>query len=484
MRAVHVWLLLLAFRLLGVVLVQSWFVPDEVYQSTEVAHRAVFGTGHLSWEWKYGLRSPLHPAVFAVIFKALKRLGLDSHAAIVNAPRIFHAVLFSLGDVAFRRLATKLLLTKDAAFYSTITYLSSWFVFYCAPRTLSNSLETALTLIALLWYPFERKHLNDLVWPYISIGVLTIVIRPTAALLWIVFGLYHLWRHPKPVRLVFLTVLPAAVPVLLLSVVVDSLCYARPTSSLWNFLSFNVLQGGSAHFGVHPWYWYFSEGLTSVLTLQLVPIVFGLFCSFRPTLLPFVAASFYVIFHSFLPHKEQRFLLPVIPLLCLYAGPFFSRIRFRRVMVLTMVLVNTAIALYCGLRHQVGPYNAADSVLSMARKESNASLLALMPCYSIPGHSYFHYEVRSIRMLDCSPSVSPGEGSDEADMFHEDPEMWIDRHWDEIRSYTHILMYEKMYIQLVMTMTRLHYSFCDRVFHADFLVSDRQDHHIVVLCKG
>ncbi|VDL73522.1 unnamed protein product [Nippostrongylus brasiliensis] len=267
---------------------KSWFVPDEVYQSSEVAHRAVFGTGHLSWEWKYGLRSPLHPALIAFIYKLLQKFGLDSHALVANAPRVFHAVLFSLG------------------------------------------------------------------------------------------------------------------------------------------------------------------------------------------------------FHSFLPHKEQRFLLPIIPLLCFYAGPFFTvrRAGFRRLWLGIMLLLNVTLVVYCGLRHQVGPYNAADAVLAKASNQSNVSVAALMPCYSIPGHSYFHNGVNSIRMLDCSPSIGVGEESDEADKFHEDPEMWIDKNYNEIRSFSYILLYEKMYIDHVYAFTRLRFSFCDRVFHADFLTSDRQDHYIKYSCNG
>ena len=30
-------------RLISVVVVQTWFVPDEFYQATEIAHRWVFG---------------------------------------------------------------------------------------------------------------------------------------------------------------------------------------------------------------------------------------------------------------------------------------------------------------------------------------------------------------------------------------------------------------------------------------------------------
>lgn len=40
-----------------------------------------------------------------------------------------------------------------------IFYLSNWFILYCSTRTLSNTIETALTLITLKWY--TNIELND-----------------------------------------------------------------------------------------------------------------------------------------------------------------------------------------------------------------------------------------------------------------------------------------------------------------------------------
>lgn len=39
---------------------------------------ACFGSyGHLTWEWKKGVRSYLHPMVFALLYKVLALFGLD-----------------------------------------------------------------------------------------------------------------------------------------------------------------------------------------------------------------------------------------------------------------------------------------------------------------------------------------------------------------------------------------------------------------------
>ncbi|KAF3961618.1 hypothetical protein CMV_013780 [Castanea mollissima] len=74
----RVFALCLAFRVVNALLVQTYFNPDEHWQALEVAHRIAFGYGHLTWEWKKGIRSYLHPVLFAVLYKVLSLLGLDT----------------------------------------------------------------------------------------------------------------------------------------------------------------------------------------------------------------------------------------------------------------------------------------------------------------------------------------------------------------------------------------------------------------------
>lgn len=43
MRLIYVFLLILAVRLASVFVVQTYYVPDEYWQSLEVAHKLTFG---------------------------------------------------------------------------------------------------------------------------------------------------------------------------------------------------------------------------------------------------------------------------------------------------------------------------------------------------------------------------------------------------------------------------------------------------------
>jgi phosphatidylinositol glycan class B len=77
-------LLLFLLRCLNALLLRSYFDPDEYWQSLEVAHLQIFGYGHLTWEWHQGIRSYVHPLLFAGGYSLLKTLGLDHGSLLVS----------------------------------------------------------------------------------------------------------------------------------------------------------------------------------------------------------------------------------------------------------------------------------------------------------------------------------------------------------------------------------------------------------------
>lgn len=76
-----------AVRILQAVATQTFFQPDEYFQSLEVAHRAVFGYGHLTWEWSVAkpIRSILFPSLWIPVYWFLKFTGLHATPALVRS---------------------------------------------------------------------------------------------------------------------------------------------------------------------------------------------------------------------------------------------------------------------------------------------------------------------------------------------------------------------------------------------------------------
>ncbi|KOO30232.1 gpi mannosyltransferase 3-like protein, partial [Chrysochromulina tobinii] len=92
--------ILLLFRVLNAMLVQTQHDPDENWQAGEVAHQLVFGYGILTWEWIYAVRSYMHVLPFAALFRMLKAVGLDTPDVIAHTPRLFQAAVLAGSDIA------------------------------------------------------------------------------------------------------------------------------------------------------------------------------------------------------------------------------------------------------------------------------------------------------------------------------------------------------------------------------------------------
>ena len=89
-----VWIIV-SIRLFACFSTQTSFVPDEFFQSAEVAHHVVFQQGTLTWEWtvEKPVRSVVHMLLFAGPLKILQMIG-----KVMPSP---HILLFCLFIVFF-----------------------------------------------------------------------------------------------------------------------------------------------------------------------------------------------------------------------------------------------------------------------------------------------------------------------------------------------------------------------------------------------
>src|SRR5262245_63430901 len=77
----------------------SVFWPDEIHQSVEQAHRAVFGYGLVSWEFRDGARSWLFPGAIAALWELADMLGIRSSITLMTLARL--AMVLGSGAAIF-----------------------------------------------------------------------------------------------------------------------------------------------------------------------------------------------------------------------------------------------------------------------------------------------------------------------------------------------------------------------------------------------
>ncbi|XP_017470147.1 PREDICTED: GPI mannosyltransferase 3 [Rhagoletis zephyria] len=453
MNLLLVFLIILAVRLASVFIVQTYYVPDEYWQSLEVAHKLTFGYGYLTWEWVQGLRSYLYPVIIAGIYKALALLNLDTAQLLVTLPRILQGTLSAYSDYRF-------FVWSGKKKWGLFLILVPWFWFYTGSRTLSNTLETSLTTIALSYFPWSGESTT-----YLWFAAICCFLRPTAAVIWIPLSIYHLRKSRLPTSdLILKHFLVVGLLVGGVCVGIDTYWHGRLIVTPYEFFKYNVLHNIGSFYGSHPWYWYFTVGLPTVLGINTLPFIFGVMDTVRhkqnypvrKQLLITILLSLVVL--STVEHKEFRFVSSLLPL-CLYITAdtltrwSYNASRFMLwLSALVIVFGNALPAWYLSTVHQKGPLEVMTSVQQIARdyrdeNEHRASILFLMPCHSTPFYSHVHENV-TMRFLTCEPNLQNKPNYvDEAEKFYESPTHWLRSH---IPSYprtampSHVVLYEPL----------------------------------------
>ncbi|KAJ6435553.1 hypothetical protein OIU84_000701 [Salix udensis] len=340
---------------------------DEHWQALEVAHRIVFGYGHLTWEWRKGIRSYFHPLVFAVLYKVLALFGLDTPWFMAHSPRLLQALFSAVGDLYFYKLSNAIF-GNSVAKWALFSQLANWFMFFCFNRTLSNSLETVLTLVGLYYWPCMRASPSKA--PLVlrkwglAIAALACAIRPTSAVTWVYIGLLELAVTRDRLKFLVLEVVPIGqfTPAsgYLLNVKRRPLnlpylcatlkscgCYLLDIG-LRHFVSISVTSTGAiaftfaiisfselhfwlclvsysllvfSHLGFGAWAFMFIgsfDGFTVMLFTFLPFSIAGSIKSKRWKLSGLIA--WVLIVYSVQGHKEFRFVLPMLPIALMFSG--------------------------------------------------------------------------------------------------------------------------------------------------------------------
>ncbi|XP_068143172.1 GPI mannosyltransferase 3 [Drosophila tropicalis] len=434
MRLLYVFILILAVRLASVFVVKTYYVPDEYWQSLEVAHKLTFGYGYLTWEWVQGIRSYVYPVIIAGIYKLLALLQLDTAQLLVLLPRILQALLTTYSDYRFYVWTGK---RKWALFL----ILVPWFWFYTGSRTLANTMETSLTTIALSYFPWYGEGTAYL-WP----AAICCFLRPTAAVIWLPLALYHL-RNTRlsTIELILKRFLVIGVLVAALGISIDSYWHGKLIVTPYEFLKYNIFHNIGSFYGSHPWHWYFTCGLPTVLGINTVPFIFGVVETVRKSqrhpvskqLLITILLTLIVL--STVEHKEFRFVSTLLPL-CLYVtADSLSRWSYNASMTklwataLIILLGNVVPAWYLSTIHQKGPIELMPKLRQIAQeyrdeRDYRANILFLMPCHSTPYYSHIHENV-TMRFLTCEPNLNNADNfKDEADRFFNSPVHWLKSH--------------------------------------------------------
>ncbi|MBW0533303.1 hypothetical protein O181_073018 [Austropuccinia psidii MF-1] len=461
----------------------------EFYQSLEISHLLVFDYGFKTWEWDLAkIRSPIHPYFFSLGYWLLKVSNLDQTNLLVIVPKIFQAIIASLIDLGTFHLASNLL-NQNYSIAALACSLTCFFNAYTSIRTSSNSLETALLTWSLALWPWDPNHLNLSCSKFIiSISLIfgAFLIRPSSILFSSSLIFYLLLKSNLNIKLDILAwLIVIGFTSCFLGFLIDSSFYGEPTFTPLNFFKQNLLNKISNYYGSNPWHYYFSQAFPFINLSFFPTVLIGLFPLSIPQSplesvhqITKLQSARFVIFStiigfSFLPHKEFRFIQPLVPLFNIFAARAMvnnhtrqnlsqtqlthqhnleGSLKFRLPSFIFRSIISLGLAFYLMTFH----YPAQISVMSYLRSLPNHQLKSigfLMPCHSTPWQSHLHKphlapngSLEPMWMLTCDPPLNFSNNSlqsnqsafsnqfktapfenyiDEADQFYLDPQEFL-----------------------------------------------------------
>ena len=293
--------------------------PDEIMQYLEPAHRLVFGSGVMYWEYFYGARSWLVPGLVAAVLALFDTLGLGEPRWYVAGVKLAFCTIsltIPVGMYFFARrhfgeTAARAALVAGAFWYELAGF---------AHKPLTEFVATAplMALLALTVRPAETAR-TQAVWPAAALAVLAGAVRlqyaPIAVLL---LGIV-LARTEKRMRLVLI-----AAGLVLAVGLFDAITWdGRLFHSYVTNVRYNLILGAMRVGESPPWQYLEwlalaggGLGVLGIAGAAWRPRRYGL-------LLALIALT--VAMHSVQPHKEYRFVFVLVPLWLLIAADLTAR---------------------------------------------------------------------------------------------------------------------------------------------------------------
>ena len=387
--------------------------PDEFHQSTEQAHRLVYGYGLIPWEFDRGARSWAWPVLLAGPLELAKLLGLSDpsqytdvmRGGLVLASTCVVPAVYLLARVFGAERVPAVGGAALAAFSAPFVYFSHR-AFSETASLLPVTLGFALAVGAVdRWRDHPRA--RELLWAGALLLGFSVHLRVQNALFCVGLLVVLAWRRES--RATYHAVLAFGVSLLVLAIT-DFATWGEPFSPALEYAKYQLAHGAASSWGTLS----FEEFATRLLSLA--PWFLGLVAvgvalcrlSRAPSL--FVVAAGSLLFYSLIGYWELRYALPSLPFVCALAAVELSArtSKFKPRVGLACAAVLAALAFVFGLRTPGLPeyYSDVNSLMMVAGRQADICGLFVEPADLAwtGGYYLFHRRVQLYGGEDNAPA--------------------------------------------------------------------------------
>ena len=297
--------------------------PDEVYQSLEPAHWLVYGYGLLPWEFVDGMRNWAFPGLVAALLKSCQMAGIDDPRTYISVVKlVFSAISLACAAGTYMLARAYAAGRNEAAAGAALCALLAPFIYF-APRAMSES-ASALPVVlgfALALSPAAGRARTI---AGASLVGLSVLFRLQAGVFAVALLLILLARRQTGRAIEALGTL---VVFAVLFGWIDHLAWSGVPGtrldgwfhSAFTYLQFNLIEGNAANWGTSPWSYYFTALWNAAPFAMLLAAGLAIL-AWRPAAGLLATTAIFIALHVAVPHKELRFIVPALPLLCALVG--------------------------------------------------------------------------------------------------------------------------------------------------------------------
>lgn len=303
------------FRFVAVIFSKGFGWIDDQFLIIEIAQSWVDKTDYYKWlPDTQGNTGPVKFSFFytGIIYYFLNFLqwtGIDNPQTKMYFVRFIHA-LWSLLIIVFSHKIT--LRFSNIKTANTVGWIMAllWLFPFLSVRTLVEYVSIPLVLWALYLITGNNKKLTIWLLAGFLLGI-AFNIRLQTALLTFGFALVLLFN--KKIKETLILSLGFLIVVTIFQGLVDYYFWKYPFAQLIEYVGYNM--ESATAYTVGPWYVY-----VLFLTGILIPpysllMIYGFAINWKKLAIIFVPVIIFMIFHSYYPNKQERFVVTIIPLI-------------------------------------------------------------------------------------------------------------------------------------------------------------------------
>jgi hypothetical protein len=307
----------LLIRLVSVIFAKGFGWIDDQFLIVEIAQSWVDGTDYYRWlPDTPGNNGPVkfsffYTGIIYYIFSFLEIIGIDEPQSKMYVVRLLHA-LWSLLIIKFGYKITLILSNKKNANQVGWILAVLWLFPFLSVRNLVEFVSIPLVLWTILLVIDKTKNTKLIYW--LLAGMLmgfAFNIRLQTALLAGGMGLVFLFQKKIGKALIF-----GGGFILIVAIfqgLLDYYFWGYPFAQLAEYVGYNMQS--ASNYTVGPWYVY----ILFILGVLVPPFSLALFTGFvvnwKKLAIIFVPVLIFLLFHSYYPNKQERFVITILPLI-------------------------------------------------------------------------------------------------------------------------------------------------------------------------